>query len=156
MISAGFLVRVTGFEPAASWSQTEAENFFRTFLAIFYRFRSYSVTLLPSFESPFPPVPRASVVIHVVKKRFPTKKDGKRFLCSKCLRCNSGQRVMQVVSGMFAVQKLRRNRQRIQSSSLYALNMVICHNQIIRNFLICHGTVHVRPYIGTCLDKYLL
>ena len=70
MISAGFLVRVTGFEPAASWSQTEAENFFRTFLAIFYRFRSYSVTLLPSFESPFPPVPRASVVIHVVKGGF--------------------------------------------------------------------------------------
>ena len=79
MISAGFLVRVTGFEPAASWSQTGAENFFRTFLTVFYRFRSYSVTLLPSFESPFPPVSRASVVIHVVKKRFPTKKDGKRF-----------------------------------------------------------------------------
>ena len=70
------MVRVTGFEPAASWSQTEAENFFRTFLAIFYRFRSYSVTLLPSFESPFPPVPRASVVIHVVKKRFPLKRTG--------------------------------------------------------------------------------
>ena len=79
MISAGFLVRVTGFEPAASWSQTGTENFFRTFLTVFYRFHSYSVTLLPSFESPFPPVPRASVVIHVVKKRFPTKKDGKRF-----------------------------------------------------------------------------
>ena len=76
MISAGFLIRVTGFEPAASWSQTGAENFFRTFLTVFYRFRSYSVTLLPSFESPFPPVPRASVVIHVVKKRFPTKKTG--------------------------------------------------------------------------------
>ena len=73
MISAGFLVRVTGFEPAASWSQTEAENFFRTFLAIFYRFRSYSVTLLPSFESPFPPVPRASVVIHVVKNASRSK-----------------------------------------------------------------------------------
>ena len=79
MISAGFLVRVTGFEPAASWSQTEAENFFRTFLAIFYRFRSYSVTLVPSFDPPFPPVPRASVVIHVVKKRFPTKKTGSVF-----------------------------------------------------------------------------
>ena len=47
---------------------------------IFHHFRSYSVTLVPSFEPPFPPVPRASVVIHVVKKRFPTKKDGKRFL----------------------------------------------------------------------------
>ena len=76
MISAGFLVRVTGFEPAASWSQTGTENSFRTFLTVFYHFRSYSVTLLPSFESPFPPVPRASVVIHVVKKRFPTKKTG--------------------------------------------------------------------------------
>ena len=79
MISAGFLVRVTGFEPAASWSQTGTENFFRTFLTVFYRFRSYSVTLLPSFESPFPPVPRVSVVIHVVKKRFPTKKTGSVF-----------------------------------------------------------------------------
>ena len=67
MISAGFLVRVTGFEPAASWSQTGTENFFRTFPMIFHHFRSYSVTLLPSFEPPFPPVPRASVVIHVVK-----------------------------------------------------------------------------------------
>ena len=116
MISAGFLVRVTGFEPAASWSQTGTENFFRTFLTLFYHFRSFSVTLVTSFEPPFPPVPRASVVIHVVKKRFPTKKDGKRFLCSKCLHCNSGQRVMQVVSGTFAVQKLHRNRQRIAPS----------------------------------------
>ena len=73
MISAGFLVRVTGFEPAASWSQTGTENFFRTFLTVFYRFRSYSVTLLPSFESPFPPVPCASVVIHVVKNASRSK-----------------------------------------------------------------------------------
>ena len=79
MISAGFLVRVTGFEPAASWSQTGTENFFRTFLTVFYRFRSYSVTLVPSFEPPFPPVPRASVVIHVVKKRFPLKRTGSVF-----------------------------------------------------------------------------
>ena len=79
MISAGFLVRVTGFEPAASWSQTGAENFFRTFLTVFYRFRSYSVTLLPSFEPPFPPVPRASVVIHVVKT-LPDKKRREAFL----------------------------------------------------------------------------
>ena len=73
MISAGFLVRVTGFEPAASWSQTGIGNFFWTFLTVFYRFRSYSVTLLPSFESPFPPVPRASVVIHVVKNASRSK-----------------------------------------------------------------------------------
>ena len=73
MISAGFLVRVTGFEPAASWSQTGTENFFRTFLTVFYRFRSYSVTLLPSFEFPFPPVPRVSVVIHVVKNASRSK-----------------------------------------------------------------------------------
>ena len=79
MISAGFLVRVTGFEPAASWSQTGTENFFRTFLTAFYRFRSYSVTLVTSYKPPFPPVPRASVVIHVVKKRFPTKKTGSVF-----------------------------------------------------------------------------
>ena len=79
MISAGFLVRVTGFEPAASWSQTGTENFFWTFLTAFYRFRSYSVTLVTSLEPPFPPVPRASVVIHVVKKRFPTKKTGSVF-----------------------------------------------------------------------------
>ena len=68
------MVRVTGFEPAASWSQTGTENFFRTFPMIFHHFRSYSVTLVPSLESPFPPVPRVSVVIHVVKKRFPTKR----------------------------------------------------------------------------------
>jgi hypothetical protein len=73
MISAGFLVRVTGFEPAASWSQTGTENFFRTFPMIFHHFRSYSVTLVPSFEPPFPPVPRASVVIHVVKNASRSK-----------------------------------------------------------------------------------
>ena len=73
MISAGFLVRVTGFEPAASWSQTGTENFFRTFLTFFYHFRSYSVTLVPSFEPPFPPVPRVSVVIHVVKNASRSK-----------------------------------------------------------------------------------
>ena len=73
MISAGFLVRVTGFEPVASWSQTGIENFFRTFLTFFYHFRSYSVTLVPSFEPPFPPVPRASVVIHVVKNASRSK-----------------------------------------------------------------------------------
>ena len=79
MISAGFLVRVTGFEPAASWSQTGTENFFWTFLTVFYRFRSYSVTLVTSYKPPFPPVPRVSVVIHVVKKRFPPKKTGSVF-----------------------------------------------------------------------------
>ena len=73
MISAGFLVRVTGFEPAASWSQTGTENFFRTFLTAFYRFRSYSVTLVTSLEPPFPPVPCASVVIHVVKNASRSK-----------------------------------------------------------------------------------
>ena len=61
------MVRVTGFEPAASWSQTGTENFFRMFLTVFYRFRSFSVTLVTSLEPPFPPVPRVSVVIHVVK-----------------------------------------------------------------------------------------
>ena len=73
MISAGFLVRVTGLGPAASWSQTGTENFFWTFLTVFYRFRSYSVTLVTSFEPPFPPVPRASVVIHVVKNASRSK-----------------------------------------------------------------------------------
>ena len=64
----------SGFPGPSDWfrtsgllNPTEAENFFRTFLAIFYRFRSYSVTLVTSLEPPFPPVPRASVVIHVVK-----------------------------------------------------------------------------------------
>ena len=32
------------------------------------------------------------------QKTLPDKKDGKRFLCSRCLHCSSGQRVMQVVS----------------------------------------------------------
>ena len=40
---------------------------------IFHHFRSYSVTLVPSFEPPFPPVPRASVVIHVVKNASRSK-----------------------------------------------------------------------------------
>ena len=79
MISAGFLVRVTGFEPAASWSQTGIENFFRTFPMIFHHFRSYSVTLVTSYKPPFPLVPRASVVIYVVKKRFPLKRTGSVF-----------------------------------------------------------------------------
>ena len=61
------MVRVTGFEPAASWSQIGTENFFRTLPMIFHHFRSYSVTLVTSLEPPFPPVPRVSVVIHVVK-----------------------------------------------------------------------------------------
>lgn len=79
MISAGFLVRVTGFEPAASWSQTGTENFFWTFLTVFYRFRSFSVTLVTSYKPPFPPVPRVSVVIHVVKNASRQKKTGSVF-----------------------------------------------------------------------------
>ena len=79
MISAGFLVRVTGFEPAASWSQIGTENFFRTLPMIFHHFRSYSVTLVTSLEPPFPPVPRVSVVIHVVKNASRQKKTGSVF-----------------------------------------------------------------------------
>ena len=67
------MVRVTGFEPAASCFQTETGNFFRTFLMVFYRFRSYSVTLVTSYKPPLPPVPRASVVIHVVKNASRSK-----------------------------------------------------------------------------------
>ena len=73
MISAGFLVRGTGFEPAASWSRTGTENFFRTFPMIFHHFRSYSVTLVTYYKPPFPPVPRVSVVIHVVKNASRSK-----------------------------------------------------------------------------------
>ena len=109
------MVRVVRLERTVSWSQTGTENFFRTFPMIFHHFRSFSVTLVTSFEPPFPPVPRVSVVIHVVKNAS-RQKDGKRFLCSRYLHCNSGRRVMQVVSGTFAVQKLRRNRQRIAPS----------------------------------------
>ena len=91
MISAGFLVRVTGFEPAASWSQTGTENFFRTFLTVFYRFRSYSVTLVTSFEPPFPPVPRVSVVIHVVKNASRSKeREAFLHLSSVLIRRNTG------------------------------------------------------------------
>ena len=36
------------------------------------------LTLVPSFEPPFPPVPRASVVIHVVKT-LPDKKRREAF-----------------------------------------------------------------------------
>ena len=67
------MVQVAVLKPAASWSQTGTENFFWTFLTVFYRFRSYSVTLVPSFEPPFPPVPRVSVVIHVVKNASRSK-----------------------------------------------------------------------------------
>ena len=70
----------SGFSGPSDWfrtsgllNPTEAENFFRTFLAIFYRFRSYSVTLVTSYKPPFPPVPRASVVIHVVKNASRSK-----------------------------------------------------------------------------------
>ena len=73
------MVRVTGFEPAASWSQTGTENFFWTFLTVFYRFRSFSVTLVTSYKPPFPPVPRVSVVIHVVKNASRQKKTGSVF-----------------------------------------------------------------------------
>ena len=136
MISAGFLVRVTGFEPAASWSQTGAENFFRTFLTVFYRFRSYSVTLLPSFEPPFPPVPRASVVIHVVKNasrpvsgELSPVPDGKRFALLCGLYCNSGQAVMQEVSAGVTAQKLRRYRQRIASRiCLLEIELTLCNS----------------------------
>ena len=64
---------MTGFEPAASCSQTGTENFFRPFLTLFYHFRSYSVTLVTSYKPPFPPVPRASVAIHVVKNASRSK-----------------------------------------------------------------------------------
>ena len=76
----------SGFSGPSDWFRTSGlvastgiENFFRTFLTVFYRFRSFSVTLVTSLEPPFPPVPRVSVVIHVVKKRFPTKKTGSVF-----------------------------------------------------------------------------
>ena len=69
----GLLVRVVRLERTVSWSQTGTENFFRTFPMIFHHFRSYSVTLVPSFEPPFPPVPRVSVVIHVVKNASRSK-----------------------------------------------------------------------------------
>ena len=121
MISAGFLVRVTGFEPAASWSQTGTENFFRTFLTVFYRFRSYSVTLVPSFEPPFPPVPRASVVIHVVKKRFPTKKTGsvsafiicpiRRNTVSYLRHCHPYRRTTRNQSGIHGSERSHRTHQ---------------------------------------------
>ena len=73
----------SGFSGPSDWFRTSGlvvpnrnRKLFWTFLTVFYRFHSYSVTLVPSFEPPFPPVPRASVVIHVVKKRFPLKRTG--------------------------------------------------------------------------------
>ncbi len=76
----------SGFSGPSDWFRTSGlvastgiENFFRTFLTVFYRFRSFSVTLVTSLEPPFPPVPRVSVVIHVVKKRFPLKRTGSVF-----------------------------------------------------------------------------
>ena len=121
MISAGFLVRVTGFEPAASWSQTGTENFFWTFLTVFYRFRSFSVTLVTSLEPPFPPVPRASVVIHVVKKRFPPKKTGsvsafiicpiRRNTVSYLRHCHPYRRTTRNQSGIHGSERSHRTHQ---------------------------------------------
>ena len=67
------MVQVAVLKPAASWSRTGTENFFRTFLTVFCRFHSFSVTLVTSLEPSFPPVPRVSVVIHVVKNASRSK-----------------------------------------------------------------------------------
>ena len=76
----------SGFSGPSDWFRTSGlvastgiENFFRTFLTVFYRFRSFSVTLVTSLEPPFPPVPRVSVVIHVVKNASRQKKTGSVF-----------------------------------------------------------------------------
>ena len=64
------LVRVTGFEPAASSSQTYRENFFCSFIAIFSHFQPFSIcfTYFLTLLSPlFPGVPAPYVVIYVVK-----------------------------------------------------------------------------------------
>ena len=73
----------SGLSGPSDWLRTSGlvapnrnRKLFWTFLTAFYRFRSFFVTLVTSLKPPFPPVPRASVVIHVVKKRFPTKKAG--------------------------------------------------------------------------------
>ena len=70
----------SGLSGPSDWLRTSGlvvpnrnRKLFWTFLTAFYRFHSYSVTLLPSFEPPFPPVPRASVVIHVVKNASRSK-----------------------------------------------------------------------------------
>ena len=76
----------SGFSGPSDWLRTSGlvapnrnRKLFWTFLTAFYRFRSFFVTLVTSLKPPFPPVPRASVVIHVVKKRFPPKKTGSVF-----------------------------------------------------------------------------
>ena len=61
------MVEVTGFEPAASCSQTIQKNFFRSFLMVYSHFRSFLLTLHPSLNLRFPGVPALSVVIYVVK-----------------------------------------------------------------------------------------
>lgn len=58
---------MTGFEPAASCTQTYQEHFFRSFLMVFGLFYSVTVTLWHSLKGLFPGVPGLSVVIYVVK-----------------------------------------------------------------------------------------
>ena len=65
--TAFILVEVTGLEPAASWSQTYREHFFRLFIVVFSYFCSVLVTLWHSLKGLFPGVPGLSVVIYVVK-----------------------------------------------------------------------------------------
>ena len=80
------MVRVTGFEPAASCTQTYREHFFHLFIVVFSPFRSVPVTLWHSLKGLFPGVPGLSVVIYVVKNasrpvsgELSPVPDGKRF-----------------------------------------------------------------------------
>ena len=66
-VSQKTFARVTGFEPAASCSQSAAENFLWSFIAVFTRFCSFSLTFQSSLISHFPPNPLLAVVNHVVK-----------------------------------------------------------------------------------------
>ena len=80
------MVGVTGFEPAASCSQTIRKNFFWSFPMVFSHFRSVSLTLYTSLNLRFPCVPALCVAIYVVKNAsrpkpviFSPAQDGKRF-----------------------------------------------------------------------------
>ena len=70
----------SGLSGPSDWLRTSGlvvpnrnRKLFWTFLTAFYRFRSFFVTLVTSLKPPFPPVPRASVVIHVVKNASRSK-----------------------------------------------------------------------------------
>ena len=114
----GFLVRVAGFEPTASWTRTSTRNFFRVFPAVFSCFRSAPLHLWASLTMLFPCGPEQCVVGSVVRnapspcRRLSPTGTGSVFHASNCLHCTSVDRIKQVISVLSTAQKLRDCKQK--------------------------------------------